>query len=108
MGEFFPDLNFGRGAGNRQRLFIRVYRDKVNALGTGSHHAVDDVASRAAHADHPDIDDRFGTCIQSKCHIVLPPAIRCKSGASAAGKRFFCLIYCMTLFPSGQALFSRF
>src|SRR5699024_7284323 len=51
VGELFADLDLLGGAGDGQRLLVRIDADEIHALGARFHHAVDHVVAAAAHAD---------------------------------------------------------
>ena len=68
VGQLFADLNFVGGAGDIQRLLVRVDRHKVHALSSGADHAVHYVISSAADADYLNVDNGIGTAFQTKCH----------------------------------------
>ena len=68
MGQLLADLNLIGGAGDIQRLLVRVDRHKVHALGSGADHAVHHIVASSADAYYFDIDDGIGTAFQTKCH----------------------------------------
>ena len=76
VGQLLADLNLILRAGDVQRLLVRIHRHKVHAGHTGAHHAVDNVISAAAHADHLDLHYAFGGGHQFKCHNWNPPTNR--------------------------------
>ena len=68
-GQLFADLQLIVGAGSVQRLLVRIHGDKIDALGSAAHHAVDHIVAAAANADHLDTDYVFHACFQSKSHV---------------------------------------
>ena len=68
VGQLLADLDLIGGAGDIQRLLVRIHRHELHTLGAGLHHAVDHVVAAAADADDFDINDGLGTGFQSECH----------------------------------------
>ena len=74
VGQLLPDLDLILRAGHVESLLVRVDHHKVNARDARADHAVDHVASAAAHADDLDPRHVIGRGYQFKCHsgILLP------------------------------------
>ena len=68
LGELLTDLDLGAGLREVQRLHIRIYRNKFNALNAARDHAVDRIAAAAADADDFDINYIIQALFKLKTH----------------------------------------
>ena len=68
LGELLTDLDLGAGLREVQRLHIRVYRNKFNALHAALDHAVYRIAAAAADADDFDTNYIIQALFKLKTH----------------------------------------
>ena len=73
VGQLLADLDLLIRAGNGQRLLIGIDGDVLDTLGTGLHHAIDNVVAGAADADDLQGDDILGSGFSQIGHCWFLP-----------------------------------
>ncbi len=81
---FLADLYLLRSLGTVQRLPVRIYADKFDALNACGHHAINRISTAAANSDHFYLNDIIEVVINLKRHCTAPPYFQ--TGISNRGR----------------------